>query len=66
MIPFSFARVRQLSAISARLFLLVVFAWKLTSGDKFKERRRLLPLTDAGVARLEPFDDGADRRLIGV
>ena len=55
-----------MSAISARLFLLVVFAWKLTSGDKFKERRRLLPLTDAGVARLEPFDDGADRRLIGV
>ena len=49
--------------MSARLFLLF-FPWKLTSGDKERLRRRAL--ADNGVTRVDPFDDGAERRLRGV
>ena len=60
LIPFSFARVLQFSAMSARLFEL-----KFTSGDRERLSRRR-PIEEAGVARLEPFeDDDTERRLNG-
>lgn len=56
-----------MSAISAKLRLLdFAAAWKLASGDKERLRRRLVPAEEAGVARLEPFDDETDLMLMGV
>ena len=61
--PFSLALVRQLSAISAKLFLSLPL--KLSSGETGTFRRRC-PAIDAGVARDDTFDDENDRRLYGV
>jgi len=61
LIPFSFARVLQFSAMSARLFELT-----LTSGDN-ERLRRLRPIAEAGVAKLDPFEEEEkDLRLRGV
>lgn len=60
MIPFSFARVLQFSAISARLF-----AFVSTSGDT-ERLRRLRLAAEAGVARVETLELENERRLSGV
>ena len=59
--PFSFALVLQLSAISARLLSLLLVT---ISGDIEKFNFFMLR-TDPGVLRAEPFDD-AERKLRGV
>ena len=61
--PFSPARVLQLSATSAKLFFSL--ALRLFSGDVGGIARRWAAI-DAGVARDETFDDENERRLYGV
>lgn len=62
MIPFSFARERQFSAISARLLSRLFVA---SSEDT--EKLILLTLeAETGVFNAELFDDANERRLSGV
>ena len=64
--PFSFALVLQLDAISARLRLCTACALGCTSGESDRLRlRRRTATADAGVARLDPLEEN-DRRLRGV
>lgn len=63
LMPCSFARLRQFSAVSALPFL--PFAWKLFSGERDR-LSRLFAAADEGVAKDEAEVVEKERKLRGV
>ena len=61
--PFSCARLRQLSAVSAIPFS--PFVWKLSSAERDR-LSRLFAFVEEGVAKEEAVDVEKERKLIGV